>query len=113
MDYSGESSSEGSKMKPSPYRAVRDEIRHSHGAPFVEVFVDCAMGELERRDTKGLYARRAAGELSNVVGIDDAYEVPIAPDVHLRTDEISVADGIARVLAALGTRGVIGHRAEP
>src|ERR1700736_3478633 len=41
----------------SPYRDVRDEVRRDHEACFVEVFVDCSLEELVRRDTKGLYAR--------------------------------------------------------
>jgi adenylyl-sulfate kinase len=90
----------------SPYRAVRDEIRQAHHAPFVEVFVDCSMAELRRRDTKGLYARGAAGEIANVVGIDSAYEPPTAPDVHLRTDEVSVPDAVAQVRALLEARGL-------
>src|SRR2546429_3223608 len=38
----------------SPYREVRAEVRQSHDAPFVEVFVDCSLDELVRRDRKGL-----------------------------------------------------------
>src|SRR5262249_51840829 len=34
----------------SPYREIRDEVRRVHEAAFVEVFVDCAIDELVRRD---------------------------------------------------------------
>src|SRR5216684_6727236 len=34
----------------SPYRDVREEVRRLHEAPFVEVFVDCPLEELIRRD---------------------------------------------------------------
>lgn len=91
----------------SPYRAVRDEIRQAHHAPFVEVFVDCAMVELRRRDTKGLYARSAAGEITNVVGVDAVYEAPTVPDVHVRSDEVSVPDAVSRVRALLEARGLV------
>src|SRR5439155_16317006 len=40
----------------SPYRAVRDESRADIGH-FLEVYVQCSIDELVRRDTKGLYAR--------------------------------------------------------
>src|ERR1700681_4722083 len=41
----------------SPYHRVRDDVRQAHHAPFVEVFVDCPLEELIRRDPKGLYAK--------------------------------------------------------
>ncbi len=49
----------------SPYRAIRDEVRRQHEAPFVEIFVDCSLDELIRRDTKGLYARALRGEIDH------------------------------------------------
>ena len=41
----------------SPYRAVRDEVRARIGR-FVEVYMEAPIEVLERRDVKGLYARR-------------------------------------------------------
>ena len=38
----------------SPFRALRDEVRRLHEAPLVEIFVECSLEELVRRDTKGL-----------------------------------------------------------
>lgn len=37
---------------------------------YFEVFIDTPMEELMRRDSKGLYAKAAAGEIQNVVGFD-------------------------------------------
>jgi adenylyl-sulfate kinase len=55
----------------SPYREARDEVRRQHEAPFVEVFVDCSLDELIRRDTKGLYARAVSGEITQFAGASD------------------------------------------
>src|SRR2546425_9556407 len=44
----------------SPYRAVRDELR-AQTPGFVEVYVQCSLDALIRRDTKGLYKRALAG----------------------------------------------------
>ena len=52
---------------------------------FLEVFVDTPLAECEQRDPKGLYARARRGELKDFTGIDSAYEVPLAPDLHLKT----------------------------
>jgi adenylyl-sulfate kinase len=98
----------------SPYRGTRDEIRREHEGPFVEVFVDCPLDELIRRDPKGLYARALRGELPNFTGVCDPYEQPLAPDVHVKTNTESVNESLSRVMASLARRGlVISASAEP
>ncbi|MGZ4689434.1 MAG: adenylyl-sulfate kinase [Acidimicrobiia bacterium] len=70
----------------SPYVADRDRVRANHravGLRFIEVFVDTPLDECERRDPKGLYAKARAGELKHFTGIDDPYEPPPNPDLHL------------------------------
>jgi adenylylsulfate kinase len=82
----------------SPYRDLRDEVRRQHSTPFVEVFVDCALEELMRRDTKGLYARALRGEIQNFTGISDPYEPPLRPEISVHTDRESVDESVARVV---------------
>jgi adenylylsulfate kinase len=85
----------------SPYKADRDEVRALHdaaGIPFVEVFVDCTLDEAERRDPKGLYAKARAGEIRNFTGIDDPYEPPVAPEIHLRTDRMALEQEVVTIL---------------
>lgn len=70
----------------SPYVADRARVRARHeagGLPFIEVFVDTPLEECERRDPKGLYAKARAGELPHFTGIDDPYEAPADPELHL------------------------------
>jgi adenylyl-sulfate kinase len=70
----------------SPYVADRERVRARHdagGLRFLEVFVDTPLEECERRDPKGLYAKARAGELRNFTGIDDPYEAPADPDLHI------------------------------
>jgi sulfate adenylyltransferase len=70
----------------SPYRSTRNEVRDRIGSQqFVEVFVDTPLEECERRDSKGLYAKRRRGELTNLTGIDDPYEPPVQPELILKT----------------------------
>lgn len=85
----------------SPYRADRDEVRSLHDAAniqFVEVFVDCALSVAEERDPKGLYKKARAGEIKNFTGIDDPYEAPLNPEIHLKTDEMSVEEEVAIIV---------------
>ena len=77
----------------SPYTVDRDRVRQLHGdagCDFVEVFVDCSLDQAEIRDPKGLYKKARAGEIKNFTGIDDPYEVPPHPEIHLRSDQMSV-----------------------
>lgn len=94
----------------SPYRAARDGVRHSHEAPFLEVFVDCALEELVRRDQKGLYSGALRGDVVAMTGVSDPYERPLAPEVHLHTDRERPVDCSARVVRALVDRHLIGLR---
>jgi len=85
----------------SPYRDVRDEVRKTHDAPFVEAFVDCSIDELVRRDAKGLYAKALRGEIAHFTGISDPYEPPVAPQIHLHSDRETIAESRAAIVAWL------------
>ncbi len=91
----------------SPYREVRDEVRRAHEATFVEVFVDCPLEELVRRDKKGLYAKALRGEIRSFTGVSDPYESPLSPDVHIRSDIETVAESLAKVVQWLKGHGLI------
>ena len=86
----------------SPYRADRDAIRALlPEGEFVEVFVDTPLAECEQRDPKGLYKKARAGEIKHFTGIDDPYEAPVQPEVHIHNHDRSVEEVVAEVLAQL------------
>lgn len=94
----------------SPYRADRDGVRRLHaaaGLPFLEVYVDVPLEVAERRDPKGLYKKARAGELKGFTGIDDPYEPPDKPELHLRTDRLSVEESVRAVVQMLESRGLL------
>ena len=85
----------------SPYEADRDQVRALHEAAnlqFIEVFVDCALSVAEERDPKGLYKKARAGEIKNFTGIDDPYEAPENPEIHLHTDVMSLEEEVAIII---------------
>lgn len=84
----------------SPYRAARDNARATLGR-FVEVFVTCPMEILLARDPKGLYGRARAGEVTQLSGIDDPYEPPVAPEVVVDTSRQTVEQTVAKVIKRL------------
>jgi len=97
----------------SPYAADRERVRQLHAdsnMPFIEVFVDCALEEAERRDPKGLYKKARAGEIKQFTGIDDPYEAPKQPDLHLRTDELDLESEVQIILDHLQARGLLHGR---
>ena len=51
--------------------------------------MDCSLEEAEKRDPKGLYKKARAGEIKNFTGIDDPYEAPDSPEIHLHTDQMT------------------------
>jgi sulfate adenylyltransferase len=92
----------------SPYRATRDEVRAMVGSDrFVEVFVDTPLEVCEARDVKGWYAKARAGEVAAFTGVDDPYEPPLQPELHLFTTETTPEANAGLVLAELERRGDI------
>ena len=94
----------------SPFASVRDECRalaHSHGVAFVEVYTQCSLEELARRDVKGLYRRALAGEIPNFTGVSDPYEAPQNPEVVAHSDSEPMETSLARIMDYLRERGLI------
>jgi bifunctional enzyme CysN/CysC len=68
----------------SPFRAERRMVRELlDSGEFVEVFVDTPLDQCIARDPKGLYRRALAGEIKNFTGVDQPYETPENPELHL------------------------------
>jgi adenylylsulfate kinase len=94
----------------SPYREDRDTVRALHNSSdmtFIEVFVDCSLDVAESRDPKGLYKKARAGEIKNFTGIDDPYEEPVAPEIHLRTDQMTLEEEVNAIIDYLEERGIV------
>lgn len=90
----------------SPYREARRSARQECER-FIEVFVDCSLDTLMRRDPKGLYQRALAGEIQNFSGISDPYEVPENPEIHLYSDKETAQESLRRLLAGLAELGYL------
>jgi adenylyl-sulfate kinase len=91
----------------SPYREARETLRRE-ARRFVEVFVDCAMETLQKRDTQGIYRRALAGELTQVPGVDVPYEPPTHAEVTVHTDQLSVDEAGTRIFQALVDQKLVG-----
>lgn len=94
----------------SPYRRDRDLVRQrlldaGGEGDFVEVFVDAPLEVCEARDPKGLYQQARAGKLRGLTGIDDPYEPPQSPELHLASADRSpqeLAEEVIKYLRSIG-----------
>ncbi|RUS18997.1 adenylylsulfate kinase [Endogone sp. FLAS-F59071] len=94
----------------SPYREDRNSARQLHeanGIPFVEVFADAPLSVVEARDPKGLYKMARAGEIKEFTGISAIYEEPLQPEIHIKTDEVNVEQGVEIIIEYLSTKGYV------
>jgi adenylylsulfate kinase len=77
-----------------PYEAIRHELSNTYDL-VKTVYIDCPIKELIARDTKGLYKRALLPDehpdkIPNLTGINDPFEAPLMPDLHLRTNEKTI-----------------------
>lgn len=90
----------------SPYRTRRAKSREEIGE-FIEVFVKASVEECARRDVKGMYAKAFAGEIPNFTGVSDPYEEPENPEIVCDTENETLEESTARVIAYLEENGYI------
>lgn len=84
----------------SPYRAIRDELRGKI-ENFVEVYTECTIDELARRDPKGLYKKALSGEIKNFTGVSDPYEAPENPEIICNTETEDLRQSLDKIIRSL------------
>lgn len=90
----------------SPFREGRAQARALFGEDqFVEVFVDASLEVCEQRDPKGLYKKAREGRIKDFTGVSSAYEVPLSPEIAIKTEFVSVAENIAMLIDRAGLAG--------
>jgi len=83
----------------SPYRQDRLQARQlGKGDDFFEVFVDCPPEVCEQRDPKGMYSKARQGLIKDFTGVSAPYEAPESPEIHLRTDRMSVDECVQTII---------------
>src|SRR6188472_4359859 len=64
----------------SPYAEIRGEAHELMGERFIEVYAQASVEACAERDVKGLYAKAFSGEIKEITGVSDPYEIPENPD---------------------------------
>jgi len=90
----------------SPYHEARQKARALIGS-FIEVYVNAPLATCEERDVKGLYAKARSGEVEAFTGISDPYEPPVRAEIELRTDQKTVKQCAAQIIAYLEEKAYI------
>ncbi len=90
----------------SPYRDIRDEVR-ARIPNFIEVYADCPVDVLARRDIKGLYKKALAGEIAHFTGISDPYEPPLQPEIVINSSRERPEESLEKIWAVLEQRELI------
>lgn len=76
----------------------RKEIKN-----YFEIFIECDINELIRRDQKKLYSKAISGEKSDVVGVNLPYDKPTNCDLILYNNEyIDIKKNVENILNLLG-----------
>jgi len=91
----------------SPFIADRAQARELAGQHFIEVFIDTPLEICEQRDPKGLYKKARAGDIPHFTGISSPYEAPEAPEIHVRTAELSIEQAAQQIVDYLVRKGVV------
>jgi adenylylsulfate kinase len=95
----------------SPYKETRNQNRRLL-ANYIEVFCDCPLDVLEKRDPKGLYKKARAGEIANFTGVTDPYEIPENPEIVLQTGIETEEQSFQKIMSYLERRKLIPLRSE-
>lgn len=63
---------------------------------YFEIYLDAPLSLVQARDPKGLYAKAAAGEMPDVVGIDIPWHAPARPDLRIDMTGNEAPEALAR-----------------
>lgn len=85
----------------SPTIEIRQMARDIIGRDYQEVFVNTPLEVCESRDVKGLYAKARKGEIKNFTGIDSPFEVPLHPNIELKTENQSVESSVEELYSQI------------
>lgn len=89
------------------YREMRRKVREQFAEHYIEVYVKCSPEECARRDVKGYYRKYQLGEIHNLNGMDDVYEVPEEYDILVDTERETVEECVQKIADYLEEKGYV------
>lgn len=83
------------------YEEMRRKVREQFEKDYIEVYVKCSYEECARRDVKGYYKMQKNGEMKNLNGADDIYEVPQNSDIVVDTEVETISEAVQKIVSYL------------
>ena len=83
------------------YEEMRKKVREQFEDEYIEVYVKCSQEECARRDVKGYYRKQKDGEIHNLNGTDDVYEVPQNSNIVIDTERETIAEAVEKIISYL------------
>ena len=87
------------------YEDMRKKVRETFSNEYIEVYVKCSYEECARRDVKGYYKKQQNGEMENLNGANDTYEIRQNSDMIIDTEKETVSEAVQRIIAYLEENG--------
>lgn len=88
-----------------PYEQMRAEIRKFIGDRYIEVYLKCSYEECVKRDVKGYYKEQSEGQIKNLNGADDVFEVPLHSEIVIDTEQETIDNSVNKILFYLEEKG--------
>lgn len=74
----------------------------------IEIHLETSLAEVVKNDAKGLYASNKKNAESAIVGLNQTFAVPTAPDFTIRTHQEPPEHSLKRMIVYLQERGIFG-----
>lgn len=87
------------------YNMMRQKTREAFPEEYIEVYVKCSYEECARRDVKGYYKKQQNGEMENLNGANDTYEIPQNSDIVIDTEKENVSEAVQKIVSYLEELG--------
>lgn len=88
-----------------PYEEIRELVRNQFEEEYIEVYVKCSYEECARRDVKGYYQKQKNGQMNNLNGADEVYEIPSKCDIIIDTEKETVSEAVDKIMIYLEMNG--------
>ncbi len=81
-----------------PYEEMRNRVREQFKEAYIEIYIKCSYEECARRDVKGYYKKQKSGDIKNLNGANDIFEIPLNSDIVIDTEKETVAEAVQRIV---------------
>ncbi len=87
------------------HREMRHKMKEQFRDNYIEVYVKCSYEECAKRDVKGYYKKQMEGNMSNLNGADDSFDIPTDSDVVIDSEKETVSEAVRKIITYLKEQG--------